>query len=136
MGGSGGGGSSTGKTDYPEYMKDAHKDWLDNTGSDTMTSSIVDLMNAAIGSSPFAAAVAYDPAADLALAWDAVCAFNNLIDNLDHEADWLSAMSAANDEFNNNIIDPSWIEDEVNSFAQIQENNITYQVTSSARTRQ
>lgn len=129
MGGSsGGGGSSSGKVDYPEYIKAAHNDWLDNTGADTMTSSIVDLMNAAIGASPFAAAIAYDPTDDLAAAWAAVCAFNSVVDAMDHESDWLSAMSAATTEFENNLIDDTFIADEVTSFLQLQADLIEYQV--------
>lgn len=52
-GGSGGGGSS-GKVDFPAHMKTAHKDWLDHTGTDSMTYSVVDLMNTAMsGNSPY-----------------------------------------------------------------------------------
>lgn len=51
MGGSGG---SSGKVDFPGYMKTAHQDWLDDTGADNMTYSIVDLMNTAMGgASPY-----------------------------------------------------------------------------------
>lgn len=58
----GGGGGSSGKVDFPDHMKTAHKDWLDNTGTDTMTSSIVDLMNAAMtGASPYNGYVPVDP---------------------------------------------------------------------------
>lgn len=58
----GGSGGSSGKVDFPAHMKTAHKDWLDNTGADTMTSSIVDLMNAAMtGASPYNGYVPVDP---------------------------------------------------------------------------
>lgn len=60
-GGSGGGGSS-GKVDFPAHMKTAHKDWLDSTGVDTMTFSVVDLMNTAMtGVSPYNGYVPVDP---------------------------------------------------------------------------
>ncbi len=65
--GKGGGGGGSGKVDYPAYMTTIHNDWLDNTGVDTMTSSITDLMESAVGSSPWAAQVAYDPDTSLAL---------------------------------------------------------------------
>lgn len=94
MGGTSGGGSS-GKVEYPTYMQTVHNDWLDNTGNDTMTSSINDLMEAAIGSSPWDGATAYDPTTPLTDAWNAVCALNTLVDALDHETDWSSAISAA-----------------------------------------
>jgi len=58
----GGGGGSSGKVDFPDHMKVAHKDWLDGTGVDKMTSSIVDLMNAAMaGASPYSGYVPVDP---------------------------------------------------------------------------
>ena len=53
-GSSSGGGGSSGKVDFPDHMKVAHKDWLDDTGTDNMTFSIVDLMNTAMtGNSPY-----------------------------------------------------------------------------------
>lgn len=55
------GGGSSGKTDYPAYMKYTHGNWMigtsvtDGTGTgDSMTYSVVDLMNTAMGgSSPY-----------------------------------------------------------------------------------
>jgi hypothetical protein len=58
-----GGGSSAGEVAFPAHMGVAHADWLDNTGVDTMTNSVVDLMNTAqAGASPFAGWVTADPA--------------------------------------------------------------------------
>ena len=62
MGGSGGGGSA-GEVDYPAYMEAFQGSILDHGGADTITSSTIDLINAALGNSPFAAAMAYDPLA-------------------------------------------------------------------------
>lgn len=53
MGSSGGGGSS-GKTDFPDYMKTYHGRMLDNNGADSFTISVVDALNAAAsGNSPY-----------------------------------------------------------------------------------
>lgn len=60
-----GGGGASGAVDFPDYMKTAHSDWLDDSGADSIESSMVDIMNAALGDSPFAAAAAYDPDTDL-----------------------------------------------------------------------
>ena len=60
-----GGGGSSGKVSFPAYMETTHQNWL-GYGSDTIESSIVDIMNTALGSSPFASTVAYDPDTDLA----------------------------------------------------------------------
>ena len=65
----GGGGGSSGKVDYPAYMKFAHGNWLtglsavDGTGTpDAMTSSVVDLMNTAMsGNSPYYGFTPTDP---------------------------------------------------------------------------
>lgn len=62
MGGNSGGGGSSGKVDFPSHMKTAHKDWLDHTGTDSMTYSVVDLMNTAMAStSPYNGYVPKDP---------------------------------------------------------------------------
>ena len=58
----GGSGGSSGKVDFPAHMKDAHKNWLDDAGADTMTFSVVALMNTAMtGSSPYSGYVPKDP---------------------------------------------------------------------------
>ena len=66
MSGSSGGGGGSGKVSYPTYMQTVHNDWLDNTGVDTITSSITDIMDAALGNSPWTGQSAYDPDADIA----------------------------------------------------------------------
>lgn len=93
-GGSGGGGGS-GKVEYPSYMTTVHNDWLDATGTDTIELSVTEAMDAALGASPWSSATAYDPTTPLTDAWTAVCALNTLVDALDHETDWSSAISAA-----------------------------------------
>ena len=61
MFGGGGGGGSSGQVDYPQYMKLAHANWLDNDGTDSMVFSVIDLMNTAMtGVSPYSGYVAAD----------------------------------------------------------------------------
>lgn len=128
MGGSsgGGGGGGSGRVDYPDYMKTTHNDWLDQTGTDTIEASITEIMNAAIGASPFTSAVAYDPTTPLADAWTAVCAFNTVVDALSHETDWLSAISAARSEYDNNVVDTTQIDDDINAFASVLDDRLDY----------
>jgi hypothetical protein len=53
-GGAGGGSAPAGTVAYPDYMQTAHNDWLNHTAADTMTYSVVDLMNSAMsGASPY-----------------------------------------------------------------------------------
>lgn len=126
--GSSGGGGSSGRVDYPDYMKTVHNDWLDQTGSDTITASVTEIMNTALATSPFATAIAYDPTTPLADAWTAVCAFNTLADAMDHESDWLSAMSAALTEFENNVINDTYLYDDMQAYSEIMNDQIENEI--------
>ena len=64
--GGGGGGGGAGVVDYPAHMKTWHNMALDHTGVDTLTSSMTDIMNAAIGSDPYTGETAYVPDTELA----------------------------------------------------------------------
>jgi ribosomal protein L30E len=82
MGGSSGGGGSSGKVDYPDYMKTFHNDMLNNTGADTFESSVVDACNAALGASPFATMAAYVPDTMITNMESALTAFSSYITGL------------------------------------------------------
>ena len=58
--GSGGGGSS-GAVSHSEYLETVHSDWLNASGTDTIEKSITEVMDSALGNSPFAAMTAYGP---------------------------------------------------------------------------
>ena len=64
-GSSGGGGGGTGAVSWPAYMETWHSMALDDTGVDTLTDSLTDVMDAAIGNSPWLAQTPYDPDTDL-----------------------------------------------------------------------
>jgi hypothetical protein len=69
-------------------MKTAHKDWLDHTGADTMTFSVVDLMNTAMsGSSPYNGYVPKDPDA-------AFFAAGNSLSNYTSVYEYLNGLSS------------------------------------------
>ena len=61
----GGGGSSSGQSDWPEYMKQFHERLLDHTGVDNLSVSMVDVMEAALVS-PWIGELPYDPDIPLA----------------------------------------------------------------------
>jgi hypothetical protein len=109
MGGSGGGGGGAGVVDYPAYMKDFHGDLLNQTGADTVTISLVDAMNAAFGSSPFAGVTAYDPDADIATIMASVNDLDTLVTLLS-TGTGLDALIA-------NILDDTRIDDAVDEFS-------------------
>lgn len=54
MGSSGGGGSTSGMTDFPDYMKTFHANILNHNGTDSPIISVIDAFNyAASGNSPY-----------------------------------------------------------------------------------
>jgi len=74
-----GGGGSSGQVRYPAYVEGIHEDWLISAPGDTIDASVTEVMNDALGASPFAAAVAFDPDADIASYIAAVGNFNTTV---------------------------------------------------------
>jgi len=93
-GGSSGGGAS-GKVDFPDYMKTWHGQALDHAGVDTVASSVTDIINAALGNSPFAGVNAYDPDADITAYEAAIAGFDVLIAGIDEPVDWAALYTQA-----------------------------------------
>ena len=60
------GGSGSGQVRFPPYVELIHAQWLGVGGVVVTDVSMAEIMNAAFGASPFAAAVPYDPDADIA----------------------------------------------------------------------
>jgi len=108
-GGGGGGGGGSGKVDYPDYMKTIHGDWLDNSGADSITSSITDVMNSALGSSPWTAQSAYDPDTDIVEIVGAPDDIQTLVD--------LLSSGTTLDTLISNILSDSRIDDAVDEYA-------------------
>lgn len=108
-------GGSSGKVDYPAYMKDQHLTWLTNVASDITT--------ARAGNSPYYSAVSFDPSTNITNIDTAITTFNSLVDALSHETDWESAMQQAETTVDA-LIDLSYINDDVTAFAAIQDDQI------------
>lgn len=108
-GSSGGGGGGSGAVSYPAYLEGVHSDWLDNSGADTITQSVTDTMNTAFGASPWAAATAYNPDADIV---NMIAAPNNL-------QTLVTLLSAGTglDTLISQILDESRITNSVNAFS-------------------
>jgi len=94
-GGGSSGGSSSGAVDYPDYMKTLHGSWLNHSGADTIISSITDVMNAALGNSPFYGVNAFDPTALLNVMTGAADSFDTFVGALNHISDWQTAFDTA-----------------------------------------
>lgn len=84
----GGGGGGAGAVSYPAYMTTIHNDWLDNTGADTITSSITDIMDAAQGNSPWTGETAYDPDIDITAFEAVISGFDAILAGLSDTIDW------------------------------------------------
>lgn len=88
MGGTSGSGSS-GKVDFPSHMKVAHRDWIDNTGTDSMNFSVVDLMNTAMaGDSPYNGYVPKDPDDAFFASGNSLVSYNTPYEVLKSLDDW------------------------------------------------
>lgn len=84
----GGGGGGSGQVSHSAYLEAVHGDWLDQTGVDTISDSITDVMNSALGSSPFAALAAYDPDADVTAYEASITAFAAILAGIVDTTDW------------------------------------------------
>jgi hypothetical protein len=89
----GGGGTST-KTDFPDYLKEIHEEWLGDGGS---TYSITTLLNTLRGDNPYNQQLAYDPVTELTDAWTSVSVLRTVIDAQNYVNDYASAFAAAYD---------------------------------------
>jgi hypothetical protein len=77
----GSGGGSSGKVSYPAYVERVHEDWLDQSHTDHITSSVTEVMSAALGASPYGALIAYDPDADIAAYLAEIASYELLVDS-------------------------------------------------------
>jgi len=106
--GGGGGGGTSGAVSYPTYMEEVHEDWLRQV-DDTIDMSITDVMNAALGNSPFTALTAYDPSTELTSILAAPGGLETLVD--------LLSSGTTLDTLISQVLDESRIEDSVASFS-------------------
>ena len=80
--GSGGGGSGAGTVDYPLYIKETHEDWLDGAGVAVATPidrCITEVMNTALGNSPFPGMLIEPPTADIDAYLAAIQEFKSML---------------------------------------------------------
>ena len=108
-GSSGGGGGGSGVVDYPAHMKAWHTMALDHTGVDTLTDSITDVMNVALGADPFVGETTHDPDNELATMLAS-------INDLDVLVALLSSGTGL-DDLIINILSDSRIDDAVDEFS-------------------
>lgn len=105
----GGGGGGSGAVSHSAYLEAIHGNWLDGGGVDTLTNSVTDIMEAAIGNSPFTGATAYDPDADLLEMTTSADNFQDLVDMLSN--------GTTLDTLISDILDHTRIDDSVTEYA-------------------
>lgn len=106
---SGGGGGSSGTVAHSAYLETVHNDWLDATGTDTIELSMTEVMDAALGSSPFATLTAYDPTTEVAAIVAAPGGLETLVD--------LLSTGTPLDTLVEHVLDESRITDSVAAFS-------------------
>ena len=109
----GGGGGSSGKVDYPEYMKNMHGSWL--TDLDTLITGTA---------SPFLGGTVWDPDLTLADQEAAVASFSTAVAGLNYLTDWDAAITAAQSKWDS-VIDDTIIDAEVQAFGDLVQEDIT-----------
>ena len=95
MGSSGGGGSS-GAVSHSPYLENIHTNWLSKSGVDTIEKSITEVMDSALGSSPWIGLTAYNPATPLAANAAAIAAFAVILAGLSDTVNWAALYAQAN----------------------------------------
>jgi len=116
--GSGGGG--TGIVEYPGYMEDFHHDMLDGGGAGAMSVDVADIMDVAIGNSPFTGETAYDPDAS-------ITGMENAVTDLDTLVALLSAGTGL-DALVSNVLSQDRLDDAVDEFSADLGNRLTAEV--------
>ena len=91
----GGGGGGSGTIDYPAHMKAWHTDALSHGGVDSVTSSMTDIMNAALGASPWTGETAYDPDADITAFEAAISGFDAILAGISETTEWAALYTQA-----------------------------------------
>jgi hypothetical protein len=115
--GTAGGGSSSGRIDFPDHMKLVHQDWLNQTGADGINKSVVDSMNAAFSTNPYNSLTAYDPSIPTAAMETAVGVFNTRVDALSPQSDFNTAVAAVQAQLDAEVFDDTYVTADIAAFS-------------------
>ncbi len=117
----GGGGSSSGAVSHSAYLEAVHTSWLDHAGTDTISDSITDVMNVALGNSPWTGLTAYDPDTEIAAYEGVMTAFKAMLTGISDTSDWDDLYTQAETSIDNPVI----IAADAAAFAAILDDQIT-----------
>lgn len=105
----GGGGGSSGKVDFPEYMKNAHMEWISRAVTNPAGTylvegdSVTELILAGLHNSPYSGEVAYDPDDDISAFLAALVDFDSEIDDI--VTTWVTTLATARSESSTVVTD-------------------------------
>jgi len=121
-GGGGGGGGSSGRVDYPDYIKKTHAYWLVGeyaTDPSAIIGGVANDMDAAktsAGGNPYAAAYAYDPTADMEDIESRYEDFNKIVSKLNTELNWSQLADNVESQLTSSVLSDNEIEALVTQF--------------------
>lgn len=90
-GGKSSGGATSGKTDYPKYMKELHKQYMAGEGDSPYNTPSVNVgaeIDTLYGHSPYMQAAPYDPSTLIAANQTEFGLFETALTNMDAQLDW------------------------------------------------
>ena len=116
--------ATAGKVDFPAHMKEFHYDLLSQDGADNISSSMVDVMNTALGANPYTGLVSYAPTTYLANMVTELGIFNALIAALSTQTDWEGFLDAAVAKLDAKVFDDTYILADIEAQADLIDDNL------------
>lgn len=116
-----------GTVDFPAHMKTIHQDWLDNTATDVLTTSMqLQLQTATTASAnPYYGKVAYNPyeyiVSFLTYLWN----FNAVVSAFIPTTYWSSTLTVTDLALSNVMLDDTYLDADIEAFADVIDDQIT-----------
>lgn len=105
----GGGGGSSGKLDFPDHMKDTHRDWLGySSNPDTpVDTDLIQVMNTALGTggNPWESVALTDPSSDFTEVEDEFLEYHDEISTSSASNEWANFISLSETEVDSFVED-------------------------------
>ena len=121
--------------EYPDYMSQAHRWWIDGVTTNWDTAAIVDTggmtkaIKDAIAANPFTSLTGYDPTTDVTSMTSAITAFDTLINAIDPDNDYIDFANAAKTQIDTMYpVDDTYISARAAAHANILDNELDTKV--------
>jgi len=115
-----------GTVDFPDHMKTAHQELLDDVATDALTPSLFSLIEAAYDSSgnPYYQKSPYDPAPRVADFMGVMDEFETLVEDFDATTAWEDFVTAIVTKVDAEIFDDTYIDADIASYTALLDDNI------------